>query len=376
MTQKIGILGGGQLGRMLIQAAIDLDLEIHILDPSPDAPCKNIATHFTIGSLTDFDTVYQFGKSLDILSIEIENVNTMALQKLVEEGKQVYPQPKVIEVIQDKRKQKQFYRQHQIPTADFILTKNKEEVAQNTDFLPAFQKLGSGGYDGRGVQRLDGADDLEKAFDAPGLLEKLTDIDKEIAIIISRNAQGKTAVFPPVELVFDPELNLVDYLYAPAQISNEMIEKGNEIAKKVIESLDMVGILAIELFLTKDGELLVNEVAPRPHNSGHHTIEANITSQYEQHLRTLLDLPPGATTTRSFAAMVNLLGEKGYTGPAKYDGLEEVLAMQGVYIHLYGKKITNPSRKMGHITLLGDDLDDLKQKIEKVKDTLKVVSEG
>lgn len=380
INEKLGILGGGQLGRMFIQNALNLNVEVHILDPDPNAPCRNIAKIFTVGSLNDFEMVYQFGKSLDIITIEIENVNVDALQKLADEGKQVFPQPHIIRLIQDKGLQKQFYQKHQIPTASFELFDNASQIRakyQNGELnfeTVYFQKLRTGGYDGKGVLKIAKQEDLEKLFDAPSVLEKGTAIAKEIAIIISRNANGEFNLFPIVEMVFDPQLNLVDYLFAPAHISSDLAQKANELARQIITKLDMVGILAIEMFITPENEILVNEMAPRPHNSGHHTIEANFTSQFEQHFRAIFNLPLGSTDTRSLAAMVNLLGEAGFEGEAKYEGLEEILSMRGVYVHLYGKKITKAGRKMGHITILNEDFEDLKEKINYVKNNLKVVS--
>jgi len=370
---KLGILGGGQLGRMLIQSGIDFNINFSILDPDPQAPCHQLA-EFTCGKLTDYDTVMNFGQSCDLITIEIENVNTSALKDLVKQGKKVFPQPELIELIQDKRVQKQFYKDKGIPTADFILTSNKVEVLKNKSFLPAVNKLGKEGYDGRGVQLLRTEKDLVKAFDAPGLLEKLIDFDKEIAVIVSRNERGEISSFPAVEMVFHPEANLVEYLFAPAQIETSIAGEAERIAKQVIEELKLVGLLAVEMFVTKDGKVLVNEVAPRPHNSGHQTIEANITSQYEQHLRAILNLPFGNTQAVMHSAMVNLLGEDGHFGMAKYKGFEEVAAVSGVHVHLYGKKMTKPFRKMGHVTIVDSDMESLKKKAKFVKDTLKVIA--
>ena len=369
---KLGVLGGGQLGRMLIQSAIDFNLDVWVLDPDENAPCKNIATQFTQGSLTDYDTVYAFGKQCDLITIEIENVNTEALKKLLEEGKKVYPEPQVIELIQDKRKQKTFYKNHHIPTADFVLTENREDVRKYIAMLPAVHKLGKEGYDGRGVQKIMTSQELEKAFDAPGMLEKMIDFEKELAVIVARNAKGEMTTFPVVELVFHPEYNLVEYLFAPANISEKLARDADALAKQVIESLGMTGLLAVEMFLTKEGKLLVNEIAPRTHNSGHHTIEANVTSQFEQHLRSILNMPLGSTATKVPAAMVNLLGEDGYAGLAKLEGLEETLAIEGAKVHLYGKKLTKPFRKMGHVTIVDQDINHLKEKIQQVKQTLKI----
>ncbi|AKP51120.1 5-(carboxyamino)imidazole ribonucleotide synthase [Cyclobacterium amurskyense] len=370
--QTLGILGGGQLGRMLIQSAIDYNLEVHILDPDPNAPCKYLSNNFVNGDLKDFEAVYNFGKNCDVISIEIEHVNTEALLRLEEEGKKVFPQPHIIALIQDKRSQKQFYLDQGIPTSPFILTENKEEVKRNAEFLPAVNKLGKEGYDGRGVQMMRNADDLEKAFDAPGLLEKLIDFDKELAVIVSRNEAGEVKSFPSVECAFHPEHNLVEFLFSPANISPEVDAKARELAEEVIQKLDMVGLLAVEMFLTKDGELLVNEIAPRPHNSGHHTIEANYTSQFEQHLRSIMGMPLGDTALLCPAAMVNLLGEDGFTGEAIVEGMDEALKEKGVYLHLYGKKITKPFRKMGHVTILADEPSQLKEKAERIKELIKI----
>ncbi|WP_375444069.1 5-(carboxyamino)imidazole ribonucleotide synthase [uncultured Fibrella sp.] len=378
MTQKIGILGGGQLGLMLIQAGIDWNLVIHCLDPDPQASCKDICTQFTVGSLTDYDTVYQFGQGVDVLTIEIEKVNVEALETLEREGKRVYPQPSVIRQIQDKRTQKQFYRNHNLPTADFILTDNRADVArivaEQPDFLPAFHKLGRDGYDGRGVQRIATAADANKAFEAPGMLEKAVDFEKELAVIVARNASGEVRTFPTVEMVFHPELNLVEYLFAPADISAEVEEQAQTIARQVADAYGIVGLLAVELFLDKEGTVLINEVAPRPHNSGHHTIRANRTSQFEQHWRAILDLPLGDTTAHGPAAMVNLLGEPGHTGPAHYEGLGTLLAMPGVSPFFYGKAQTRPGRKMGHITILDSSLKALREKAETAKNSIRVVT--
>lgn len=369
---KIGVLGGGQLGRMMLQSAIDFNLDIHMLDPDPKAPCANIAASFTQGDLKDYDTVLAFGKDKDLITIEIEAVNTDALKALQADGKKVFPQPEIIEMIQDKRKQKTFYKANRIPTADFILTENKAEVLANKDFLPAVNKLGKGGYDGQGVQILKSEADLKKAFEAPSLLEKLIDFKKELSVIVARNEAGEVKCFPLVEMAFHPTANLVEFLFAPAEVSEATEEKAYQLATDVINQLDMVGLLAVEMFLTQEDEVLVNEIAPRTHNSGHQTIEANITSQFEQHLRAILNLPLGATDLIRPAAMVNVLGEDGYTGNAQYEGLKDLMDLPGVHLHLYGKKITKPFRKMGHITLTDTDVASLKQKALKVKEILKV----
>ncbi len=372
-SKRIGILGGGQLGRMLIQKGLDWNIPFSVLDPDPHAPCSELAL-FTAGKLTDHDNVLEFGKPCDIITIEIENVNTRALKELEQMGKQVFPQPEVIELIQDKRTQKKFFQDHGIPTADFVLTAGREDVIRYVDFLPAVNKLGREGYDGRGVQILRSPADLPKAFEAPGLLEKLVDVEKEISVIVARNADGKVSAFPPVEMMFHPEANLVDFLFSPASISESIASRASAIAKEVIVELKMVGLLAVEMFITPEGGILVNEVAPRPHNSGHQTIEGNVTSQYEQHLRAILNLPLGNTAIVHPSAMVNLLGEEGHTGEARYLGMEGVLNIPGVYMHLYGKKTTKPFRKMGHVTIVDSDMESLRKKATFVKNTLKVTA--
>jgi 5-(carboxyamino)imidazole ribonucleotide synthase len=368
---KLGILGGGQLGRMLVQSGIDFNIPFSILDPDKHAPCASLG-EFHVGKLTDFETVMSFGSQCDILTIEIENVNTSALKELQRQGKKVYPQPEVIELIQDKRLQKQFYDKNKIPTVEFILTENASDVVANKSFLPAVNKLGKEGYDGRGVQILRTENDLSKAFDSPGLLEKLIDFDKEISVIVARNPSGEIKTFPVVEMVFHPVHNLVEYLFAPASITKDIEAKADRIARDIISTLNMVGLLAVEMFVTKSGDVLVNEIAPRPHNSGHQTIEGNVTSQYEQHLRAILDLPLGDTQVVSPSAMVNLLGEDGFNGPALYEGFDEVAKVSGIHVHLYGKRLTKPFRKMGHVTILDHDLENLKKKANFVKQTLKV----
>ena len=369
---KLGILGGGQLGRMLMQAGLDFNLYTLVLDPDENAPCKDICNEFYVGSFRDFDTVYEFGKNCDIVTIEIEHVNADALEKLEQEGVKVYPDAHTVRTIQDKGLQKEFFKMNSIPTADFLILKDKAELEDNLYFLPAFQKLRREGYDGRGVKRLGGVADTLDAFEEPSVLEKLVTFEKEISVIVARNESGEVTAFPLVELSFHPEHNLVDSLFAPANVPYKLQRQAIEIATRVIESFNMVGILAVEMFLTKDGQILVNEVAPRPHNSGHHTIKANYTSQYEQHLRAILNLPLGSTEIQSAAVMLNLLGEPGYDGEATYEGLQEALAVPGVYIHLYGKKYTRPARKMGHITVLGKDVEEAQQRAEQVKNVIKV----
>jgi 5-(carboxyamino)imidazole ribonucleotide synthase len=370
---KLGVLGGGQLGRMLIQSGIDFNIQFSILDPDKNAPCSTLA-EFHHGKLTDYETVLSFGSQCDIITIEIENVNIDALKELQRLGKKVFPQPEVIELIQDKRTQKKFYQDNGIPTADFVLTENAIDVKSHKAFLPAVNKLGKEGYDGRGVQILRTESDLSKAFDKPGLLEKLVDFEKEISVIVARNERGEIKSYPAVEMVFHPVHNLVEYLFSPAEISDSIAGKAKKIASSIIQKLNMVGMLAVEMFVTKGGDVLVNEIAPRPHNSGHQTIEANVTSQYEQHLRSILNLPLGKTSIIAASAMVNILGEDGFDGPAKYSGFEEVMNVPGVHVHLYGKKLTKPFRKMGHVTIMDADVESLKKKVNFVKQTLKVIA--
>lgn len=372
--QTLGILGGGQLGRMVIQSAISYNLDVHILDPDAKAPCRSICQKFVQGNLKDYDTVYAFGKDCDVITIEIEHVNTEALEQLVADGKKVFPQPELIRLIQDKRVQKTFYQEHGIPTAEFVLTDTKEDVYAQAEFLPAVNKLGKEGYDGRGVQIMRTKEDLSKAFEAPSLLEKLIPFEQEIAVIVARNERGELVAYPPVECAFHPTANLVEFLFAPASISHAVAEKAKAVAIQVIEALGLIGILAVELFVTKEGEVLVNEIAPRPHNSGHHTIEANFTSQFEQHMRAVMNMPLGNPDLRMPAAMVNLLGEEGYSGDVLVEGLDEAMREKGVYVHLYGKKVTKPFRKMGHVTILDESVEHLKTRAIALKELIKIKS--
>jgi len=370
----IGILGGGQLGRMLVKAGSDYGFRFAAIDPDGEAPIKKYIQNFTQGNITNYDDVLAFGQQCDLLTIEIENVNTEALIELEKQGIKVFPQPHVIELIKDKAKQKQFYKENNIPTAPFTVVQGKADVQALAHKIPFVNKLACEGYDGRGVQVIRSKQDLRKAFDTYGIIEELIPFEKEISVIVARNTKGEINAFPAVELVFHPAHNLVEHLFAPANISPEIAQEANKIAINVIKKLEMVGILAVELFVTKNGEILVNEVAPRPHNSGHQTIEANITSQYEQHLRAILGMPLGATDALTSSAMVNLLGEDGYTGNAIYNGLEEVMKEPGVHVHLYGKTQTRPFRKMGHITITDSDTQELKRKANFVKNTLKVIA--
>lgn len=368
---KIGVLGGGQLGRMLIQEAINLNLHIHIMDPDQNAPCASIAQTFTCAAITDFDAVMEFGKDKNLITVEIENVNIEALEMLEKSGVQVYPQPHVLKIIKDKGTQKQFYKKNGIPTSPFVIFDSAQELMNASIELPAVQKLRTGGYDGKGVQILK---DAKSSFDAPHLIENLIDFKKEISIIVARNDKGQISTFPSVECEFNPEAHLVEFLFSPAEISQEIEKKAKEIAADLIEKIDMVGILAVEMFLTKSGDILVNEIAPRPHNSGHHTIECCETSQFAQHLRAILSLPLGSTALIQPGAMINLLGEKGHTGTAIYGGLSDLLDHDNVFPHLYGKEQTKPFRKMGHITITGKTLKEVKETAEKIKDIIQITA--
>jgi 5-(carboxyamino)imidazole ribonucleotide synthase len=369
---RLGILGGGQLGRMFIQSAINLDVKVSILDPAEDAPCAKIAHEFVRGDFKDFNTVYNFGKSTDVLTIEIEHVNVDALKLLQDEGVEVYPQPQVLEIVKDKGLQKEFYKKHNIPTADFHLIDSKNEIEQYKSEFPFMQKARTGGYDGKGVTPLRNEQDLIKAFDCPSVLEKMVPFEKEIAVTVARNKSGEVSTFPVVEMDFNPEANLVEYLYSPANVSKEIASKAEKIAKDVANAFEIIGLLAVEMFLTKEGDILVNEVAPRTHNSGHHTIEGNVTSQFEQHLRSVVDYPLGSTAIIKPSVMINLLGEAGYSGPVQYEGLSEVLQIPEVYIHLYGKSSTKPFRKMGHVTCTANTLNEAVTKAKQVQSILKV----
>lgn len=371
---RLGVLGGGQLGRMLIQEAVNLNVSVSILDPDKNAPCKELASSFECGDFKDFNTVYEFGKKVDLLTIEIEHVNIEALEKLEAEGVHIYPQPKVLKIVQDKGLQKQFYIEHNIPTPPFELVQEKRDVLNYVKQFPYMMKLRKGGYDGKGVTPLRDEQDIKSAFDAPSVLEKFVDFEKEISVIVARNANNEIKTFPTVECEFNSEANLVEFLFSPANVSEEIEQKAQEIAKTIASKIEIVGILAVEFFLTKDGEVLVNEIAPRPHNSGHQSIEGNYVSQYGQHLRAILNLPLGDTSITCPSVMVNLLGEKEHSGDAIYEGLNQTLTLPGVSIHLYGKKTTKPFRKMGHATVVNHDMNKAKRIAKTVKDTLKIIS--
>ena len=372
--KKIGILGGGQLGRMLLQAAANYPVETFVMENDAACPSAHLCHNFTKGDIKDFNDVYNFGKGLDAITIEIESVNEAALEKLESEGVKIYPKPAALRTIKDKVLQKQFYKDNQIPTSEFIITQNKADLHQHGNFLPAAHKIGLGGYDGRGVELLKTKEDLEKGFDAPAVLEKLVAIKKEIAVIIAVNDKGESAMYPSVDMVFDTRLNLLDYQISPAALPDKVLWKVEAIARKVVKDLQSPGIFAVELFVDIDDNVLVNETAPRVHNSGHHTIEANYSSQFDMLWRVMLGYPLGNTDHILPAAIVNLLGAEGFSGEAVYEGLNEILQIDNVFVHIYGKKETKPGRKMGHITILSKEKQELIHQANRIKQTVKVVA--
>ena len=375
---KLGIIAGGQLGKMLIQEASKWDLVTYVLDNDENCPAKSIASFYIKGSNIDFDSVYQFGKMVDILTFEIENVNIEALKKLKSEGLRIAPDPDILKLIQDKGLQKEFYKNNGIPTSAFKIYESKATILNGIDKgeinLPFVQKLTKGGYDGHGVTVVNSKNDLTKLLSGVSVIEEKVEIEKEISVIVARNRKGEIKSFPVVEMYFDPIANLVDELICPASITVEQSEKAVNIASEIIELLNMEGLLAVEFFIDSKGEVIVNEVAPRPHNSGHHTIESIITSQFEQHLRAILNLPLGSTKIKLPSVMINILGADGYEGPVIYEGLSESLAIDGVKIHLYGKKITKPNRKMGHVTIMSSSINCALKKADKVKQLITVKS--
>lgn len=375
---RLGIIAGGQLGKMLIQEASKWDIITYVLDNDEDCPAGKIASYFIKGKNLDFDSVYQFGKMVDVLTFEMENINIEALKKLKYEGHRVVPDPEILEMIQDKGLQKQFYEKNGIPTSPFKIFESEITILNGIEKgeikYPFVQKLRKGGYDGRGVAVINDNSDLKKLLLGPSLIEEKVEIIKEIAVIVARNRKGEIKCYPVVEMLFDPKANLVDKLICPSSITLEQSEKAVNFASEIIELLNMEGLLAVEFFVDSKGDVIVNEVAPRPHNSGHHTIESIITSQFEQHLRAILNLPLGSTKLKLPSVMINILGTEGYDGPVIYEGLTESMAIDGVKIHLYGKKITKPYRKMGHVTVLSSSLECALKKAEKVKQLIKVKS--
>lgn len=375
---KLGILGGGQLGKMLLYETRKYDIKTHVLEPNPEAPCKIACDYFEEGDLLDFDTVYNFGKKVDLLTIEIETVNVEALTALEKEGLKVYPSAETLKLIQDKGVQKEFYRSNDIPTAEFNSYAEKKEllgdIEQGVWDFPFVWKSRTGGYDGRGVSVIRKASDLENLDQGACIAEKLIPFKNELAVIVARNPDGEVKTFPVVEMEFHPEANQVEYVICPARINPEIAEKARILAEKVSNAFQHVGLLAVEMFQTEEDNILINEVAPRPHNSGHYSIEAAFTNQFEQHLRAILNLPLGNTESKVGGVMVNLTGAEGHQGQVRYQNIEQILELPGVTPHIYGKKETRPFRKMGHVTIANKDLDKARAIAEKVKNTIKVVS--
>jgi len=374
----IGILGGGQLGKMLLYETRKYDIRTHVLDPNPQAPCKISCNKFTEGSLMDYETVYNFGKQVDVLTFEIEAVNVEALETLEKEGKTVYPSAQTLRKIQNKGVQKEFYESNGIPTAQFKRYETKqlltEAIVRKEHSFPFVWKSCEGGYDGKGVSVIRDDEDLIPLPEVSCIAEEMIPFKNELAVIVVRNPKGDVKTYPVVEMEFHPEANQVEYVICPARIEKTIADKARAVAKKVSESFEHVGILAVELFQTHNDEILVNEVAPRPHNSGHFSIEGSFTNQFEQHLRAILNLTLGSTKSKVGSVMVNLVGEEGYTGQVYYENIENIMSLNGVTPHIYGKRETRPFRKMGHVTIIDEDINEARRVAEKVKQKIKVIS--
>ena len=375
---KLGILGGGQLGKMLLSETRKFDIQTYILDPSDEAPSQFGATKFFIGDLLDFETVYQFGKHVNLLTIEIENVNLDALDKLEEEGLPIFPSPKTLRLIQNKGVQKDFYVQNQIPTATFkrfnSLNGLRAEIKNGLIVMPFVWKCAQFGYDGNGVKIVRSIDDIESLPNVECIAEQMVSFKNELAVIVARSASGEVKAYPVVEMEFHPEANQVEYVICPARIDDGVAQKATAIALKVSSAFNHIGLLAVEMFQTYDNEILVNEVAPRPHNSGHYSIEASYTSQFENHLRAILDLPLGNTASKIAGIMVNLVGAEGFAGNVVYENIEKIMAIDGVTPHIYGKRETRPFRKMGHVTIVNEDMNEARRVAEEVKNSIRVIS--
>ncbi|RRQ49342.1 5-(carboxyamino)imidazole ribonucleotide synthase [Maribacter algicola] len=375
---KLGILGGGQLGKMMLYETRKWDVWTKVLDASPEAPCKISCDQFVQGELLDFETVYNFGQGLDVLTIEIENVNLDALERLEKEGLKVFPQPRALRIIQNKAKQKLFYVDHDIPTAEFqrfaYLSEIEDSINNGGLKLPFVWKVAQFGYDGQGVKVVRSLADLQGLPKGECIAETMIPFKNELAVIVARNSKGETKTYPVVEMEFHPEANQVEYVICPARIDDKVATKARELALHVAEKIGLTGLLAVEMFQTQDDQILVNEVAPRPHNSGHYSIEASYTNQFEQHIRCILNLPLGATESKVAGIMVNLVGAEGHTGDVVYENMEEILKLEGVTPHIYGKKQTRPFRKMGHVTIVNPDIDQARKTAQQVKETIKVIS--
>ena len=375
---KIGILGGGQLGKMLIQAASAWDIDIYVLDPTDDCPASKLATKFVKGDFKDYESVYNFGKLVDLITIEIEHVNTDALLRLKEEGTTIYPDPQTLKIIQDKGKQKNFFKDNNLKSASYKIYEDQEAILSDIENsklnLPFVQKVCRFGYDGRGVQLVNSKKDLDNLLKGQSIVEDLVDIGKELSVIVCRNKFGEIKTYDPFEMEFNKNANIVEYLISPARIEKNSRQIAIDLAENTIKAFELVGILAVEMFLDKDHNILINEVAPRPHNSGHHTIETALTSQYEQHIRAIMGLPLGSTDLMINSVMVNILGEDGFSGNVVYEGLDKCIKLDGVKVHIYGKKQTKPFRKMGHVTIIDKNIDNALKKADIVKHTLRAVS--
>lgn len=375
---KLGILGGGQLGKMLLSETRKFDIQTFVLDPSHEAPARLACNNFFQGDLLDFDTVYQFGKLVDVLTIEIENVNLNALDKLEAEGLKVFPSPKTLRLIQSKAIQKEFYIKNKIPVAKG--TSFVDLKALLVEFLdgklktPFVWKCARFGYDGNGVKIIRNAKDIESLPNVECIAEEMIPFKNELAVIVVRTVSGQLRTYPVVEMEFHPEANQVEYVICPARIDKKVAQKAIEVALKVSEAFNHVGLLAVEMFQTEDDEILVNEVAPRPHNSGHYSIEASYTSQFENHLRAILNLPLGNTASKVAGIMVNLVGEEGFSGQVVYENIEKIMAIDGVTPHIYGKRQTRPFRKMGHVTIVNENMSEARKVAEEVKNSIRVIS--
>ncbi len=378
LNKKLGVLGGGQLGRMMCLAVANMDIAIDILDKDHQFPAGQFANRFVEGDFKNYDDVYKFGKTVDVLTIEIEHVNSEALHQLKAEGIIVHPDPSTLDIIKDKGLQKQFYEAKGLPTSPFVIYDDfielKKAIQSNEVMTPFVQKARTAGYDGKGVAVIKSAKDYHKLLQVPSIIEPLVAIEKELAVIVSRNESGEIAVFPTVEMEFLEDANLVNTLICPARLEGNLNRYLTNMAKEIMIAYNVCGMLAIEFFLTKSGEILINEVAPRTHNSGHHTIESSLTSQFEQHVRSVLNLPLGSTKMRSPSVMINLLGAPKYSGPVIYQGLEKCMQLEGVYFHLYGKKETRPFRKMGHATIINNNLETAMQNANFIKENFKIIS--
>ena len=371
---KLGILGGGQLGKMLLSETRKFDIQTLVLDPSEEAPARIACNTFFKGSLMDFDTVYQFGKKVDLLTIEIENVNLDALDKLEAEGLSVFPSPKTLRLIQNKGRQKDFYVENNIPTSPHKRFKNNADLKKSELDFPFVWKCAQFGYDGNGVKIVRSISDLNNLPEVECIAEQMIPFKNELAVIVVRSVSGEVKTYPVVEMEFHPEANQVEYVICPARIDIKVANKAIEIALQVSKAFHHVGLLAVEMFQTENDEILVNEVAPRPHNSGHYSIEASYTSQFENHLRAILNLPLGNCESKVAGIMVNLVGEEGYSGQVVYENIEKIMTIDGVTPHIYGKRETRPFRKMGHVTIVNEDMKTARKIAQEVKNTIRVVT--